>query len=309
MKTDFLGRNNKNISIMKDRLLVSFSGGETSALMSHILKENLSDKYEMIFVFANTGQENEETLEFADMCDKHFGLDLVWVEAVVHKGRKGVTHKVVGFDSASRLGEPFEDVIAKYMIPNTGSPHCTRELKERPIRHYAKSIGWGRDYYTAIGIRADEIDRISPQRKKNKLVYPLIEMFPMTKPQVNSFWDSMPFRLQLKGYEGNCKTCWKKSFRKLATIALEHPERFGFFRDMEIKYGHYIKPEKAHNEKLVPPFRFFRQNKSVDDIFEIAHKDGFEKATDDSVVYETFELDGLELDVSNGCIESCEVFS
>lgn len=294
---------------MKDRLLVSFSGGETSAMMAHILKENASDKYDMIFVFANTGEENEQTLEFADRCDEHFGLNLVWVEAVVHGGRAGTTHKLVDFQSASRNGEPFEDVIAKYMIPNVGNMVCTRELKERPIRSYAKSIGWGRDYYTAIGIREDEIDRISKSRINDKLIYPFIEMFPITKPQVNSFWDSMPFRLQLKGYEGNCKTCWKKSFRKLATIALENPDRFDFFRKMEIKYGDYIKPEKAHNEKLVPPFRFFRQNKSVDDIFEISRKHGFEKAADDSIVYGTLELDGLELDTSNGCVESCEVFS
>ena len=46
------------------RLLVSFSGGETSAFMAQWLWRHKRDQYDMVFVFANTGQENEETLDF-----------------------------------------------------------------------------------------------------------------------------------------------------------------------------------------------------------------------------------------------------
>jgi 3'-phosphoadenosine 5'-phosphosulfate sulfotransferase (PAPS reductase)/FAD synthetase len=49
------------------RLLVSFSGGETSALMTKLCHERLSDQYdEILTVFSNTGQEDEATLEFVD---------------------------------------------------------------------------------------------------------------------------------------------------------------------------------------------------------------------------------------------------
>ena len=48
---------------MKQKLLVSFSGGETSAFMAQWLWKHKQDEYDMIFVFANTGQENEETLQ------------------------------------------------------------------------------------------------------------------------------------------------------------------------------------------------------------------------------------------------------
>ena len=67
----------------RTKLLVSFSGGETSAYMSKWLIENKSDHYEMVFVFANTGEEAEETLQFVDQCDKTWDLNMVWVEALV----------------------------------------------------------------------------------------------------------------------------------------------------------------------------------------------------------------------------------
>jgi hypothetical protein len=64
----------------------------------------------------------------------------------------------VSFDTASRNGEPFEEVIKKYGLPGAGGyMHCTRELKANPIRDYAMSLG---EHQMAIGIRVDEIDRI-----------------------------------------------------------------------------------------------------------------------------------------------------
>ena len=64
---------------MKETLFVSFSGGRTSAYMCWWLLKNKSDEYDFIFVFANTGQEHEKTLEFVNECDKRFGLNLVWL--------------------------------------------------------------------------------------------------------------------------------------------------------------------------------------------------------------------------------------
>ena len=149
----------------KENLLVSFSGGETSGFMCDWLIRNKSDEYNMVFVFANTGEENEETLDFVNKCDKDFNLNLIWVEAVVHHGeRLGTSHRIVDFKTASRKGEPFEEVIKKYGLPNQNFPHCNRELKLRPIHSYIKkSLGWT-DYKTAIGIRYDEIDRMVADR-------------------------------------------------------------------------------------------------------------------------------------------------
>ena len=200
--------------MQKKKLIISFSGGETSAFMSQWILNNKKDEFEIVCVFANTGQENEETLDFVEKCDKEFNLNLVWVEAVINpKFGEGVRHRIVDYKTASRNGQPFEDLISKMGMPNQSAPFCTRDLKLNPIKSYLRSIGW-KKYWTAIGIRADEFDRINPNRLKERLYYPLVSDIQMTKPMINFWWNQQSFRLNLKGYQGNCKWCYKKSTNK-----------------------------------------------------------------------------------------------
>lgn len=300
-----------NLTEEANKLLISFSGGETSAYMTQWLLKEFKGWKDMIVVFANTGEENEATLEFVRRCDGYFGFNTVWIEAVTNpENGKGVRAKVVTFETASRNGEPFEAMMAKYGVPNVTSKHCSRELKQYAIRAYARSIGWKfSEYQTAVGIRADEIDRISEAREKENLWYPLIKA-DITKPFINRFWRDQSFRLELKGYEGNCKVCFKKSLRKLLTIAVENPGAFDNVRKWESKYENFIPETKKHNDKITIPQRFFRDNLSVNDIIKLSAQP-FKKAKDDSVNFnETIQM-GLfdyDLDVSNGCVESCEVF-
>lgn len=281
-------------------LVISFSGGETSAYMAQWLKANKAQDYDRIFcVFANTGQENEETLEFVDRCDKHFCLDVHWIEASVNHGeRKGTEHQAVSFEKASRNGEPFEEVIRKYGIPNKAYPHCTRELKLQPIKSWLKSMGIT-DCHMAIGIRADEIDRMQADAKDKGLIYPLVKM-QMTKPKVNQFWQSMPFRLDLKGYQGNCKWCWKKSLRKHLTLMNESPEIYDFPERMEAEHG--LSGHNVDGTKRV----FFRNGVSTKELRELAKKP-FTPAEDDAQVYPQPTLFDFDLDAAGGCSESCEV--
>jgi len=291
---------------MKTKLLVSFSGGETSGYMAHWLKNNMQNKYEMVFVFANTGQENEETLKFADQCDKQFNLNLVWLEAKINQELgKGTRWNIVTYETASRNGEPFEDGIKKFALPNMNNPWCTRDLKMVPIHNYVKKkLGWT-DYWTAIGIRNDEIDRVSATRLEQKLYYPLVSDMPMTKPKINFWWKQQNFRLDLKGYEGNCKWCWKKSDNKLMTIAKEKPKYFDFAIKMEKLYEDFV--PKSKENSLQKPVRMFRGNKSVKDIFKNS-KQKFKKPKDDSDIYNwQISIFDEQLDQSNGCDESCEI--
>ena len=283
------------------RLLISFSGGETSAFMAQWILNNWRDRYdEMICVFANTGQENEETLRFVQKCDEAFDLGVVWVEAVVNGQGKGCTHRVVNYWTASRQGEPFEAVIEKYGIPNKAYPHCTRELKLNAIASLVRAIGWEKGSYdTAVGIRSDEIDRMAADAKKHGLVYPLVSKVEMTKPRVNAWWKSQPFRLQLKGYEGNCKWCWKKSLRKHLTLITDHPEWYDFPERMEREHG--VSGHNVDGNQRV----FFREGLSTKDLRELAAKGGFRPAHDDSQDFE--DQLSMDLDASSGCSESCEI--
>jgi len=287
--------------------VVSFSGGRTSAMMSKLIKDNWQD---VKFVFANTGEESEETLEFVDKCDKYFGLDLVWVEAVIDpRPGKGIGFKVVDFETASRKGEPFEAFIAKYGIPNQASPECSRSLKKYPIEKWMKSIGW--KCPVAIGIRSDEPKRLNWKKvKAGKVVYPLATVWKATKYDVNKFWSMQPFDLEIKSYEGNCRTCWKKSFRKLMTIAIENPSWFESFREWEIKYGEFTPEARKHNARIKPPHHFFRGDRSVDDIFEEAEFP-FDLAIDESKILDSTKMLmnwDAELDGDAGCSQSCEAF-
>lgn len=294
----------------KEKVLISFSGGRTSAYMTKIMLEKLKDKYEMIVVFANTGEEEEATLEFIHKCDTQFNFNTVWIEAVTNPQHgKGVTPKIVNFKTANRDGKPFRDMVAKHGIPNQTTPHCSRELKARVIRAYAREIKW-KKYYTAIGIRMDEIDRMSNNMKKERLIYPLVSLIPTTQKQINKFWVDMPFDLALKSYEGNCKVCWKKSLRKLLTIAKEHPERFEGFKKLEDDYQYFTPQSRKNNPKIKPPHRFFRGQLSVADILKMS-KSEFTLVRDESKDIEEYpqtSLFGFDLDLSDGCIESCEVF-
>lgn len=286
------------------RLIISFSGGETSARMTKLIHERWGNQYDAILtIFANTSQENEQTLEFIKRCDDAWGWNVIWIEAVTDPQHgKGVTARVVNFDTACRDGSVFEAMIAKLGIPGPGFIHCTRELKERAITAYARSIGWeAGSYDTAIGIRSDEGDRMNPKAREKRLIYPMIAPWPHRKADVNAFWDRQLFRLELKGYQGNCKWCWKKSLRKHLTIMAETPEAFDFPERMEALYP--MTGANPRNEVK----RFFRQRLTVADIRRLAAEGNFEPAEDDARVYQIDLFHGLELDVGGGCEESCEV--
>jgi len=119
-------------------ILVTFSGGRTSAFMAKYIKERYCND-NILFVFANTGKEAEATLEFANKCDKEFELNLVWLEAEINPEKGiGTAYKIVDFETANRNGLPFRNAIKKYGLPSKVYRHCTRELKEVPIHKFAK---------------------------------------------------------------------------------------------------------------------------------------------------------------------------
>jgi hypothetical protein len=274
---------------MKRKLRISFSGGATSGYMLRRLLDVKTAWDDYLICFSNTGLEDERTLEFVKKVGEAWGVSIHWLEADVKpvKG-DGVAARRVDFDTASRNGEPFGDMIAKYGIPNmeTGN-RCTKYLKLRAMNAYAKECGWRpNEYHTAIGIRADEIDRISPNAGKERLIYPLA-CLGVTKDDVQLFWDAQSFKLETPEHFGNCRTCWKKSDRKLITVYREAPEAFDFMREMEAKYG------SSDN--------FWRKDRTLAELLHDA-KDIKSFVPNTSAQYPL-----LDEDITSGCDESCEV--
>ena len=249
---------------MRQRLAISFSGGRTSAYMTWRVLRDYGEAHEILVLFANTGQEHEKTLEFVNRCDKEFGFNVVWLEAVVNpEAQKGTRHKVVDYATAARKGEPFEAVIAKYGIPNPDFPHCNRELKLAVMNSYVREAGWGSDFYKVIGIRADEMDRVAHDYIKEKKWYPLVDMR-VFKEDITGWWMRQSFDLEIPEHLGNCTWCWKKSHRKHMTLAQDYPEVFDFPRRMEALYADSGAGEGAEDssENTAPLMTFSRTPKS-----------------------------------------------
>lgn len=212
---------------------ISFSGGRTSAYMLwRVLQSNGGLPYEAVVCFANTGKEDESTLQFVNACQGNWNVPIVWVE--YRDDEKGFA--LVNFDTASRNGEPFEAIIKKRnFLPNPVARFCTVELKIQPEHKFLKSIGWT-EWDNFVGIRADEPRRIAkikanPSGGKAGVdrLMPLAAAG-VTKEDVGVFWRKSSFDLELPNhngvtYHGNCDLCFLKGAHQILSLIYEKPSR------------------------------------------------------------------------------------
>lgn len=284
----------------RERLTISFSGGRSSAVMLHLIYAREIARRPVVVTFANTGAEHPATLDFVRDVETHWGIPIVWIEAVISPiDGVGPRAKVVDWHTASRNGEPFEAAVAKHGVFGPAQPQCTSRLKLEPMRAYFRdALGWKRGTYsTAIGLRADEMDRINlAALDSGEVVYPLIDAG-YTKEMVGAYMRRQRFDLKLPGeHYGNCVTCWKKSDRKLFTIAQDNPNHFDLFDRLERAYGDVKRDSTA---------TFFRRHRSAREVIGMAMTEPFERYADTA---QTTLWDAM-LDVGGGCGESCEAFA
>jgi len=191
--------------------------------------------------FANTGKEDEATLRFVDRCAQEWEIPITWVEYINADETKD-RFRVVDFETASRNGEPFEEIIRKRnYLPNPVSRFCTVELKVRAIHRYLKSIGWT-EWESMLGIRADEQRRLAKigqqdYGKHEEKIAPLGRVG-ITKEMVGEFWKAMPFDLELPNMNGvtmhgNCDLCYLKGGSQIFSLIQEKPERAVWWAKME----------------------------------------------------------------------------
>jgi 3'-phosphoadenosine 5'-phosphosulfate sulfotransferase (PAPS reductase)/FAD synthetase len=202
--------------------VINFSGGRTSAYMTRRL---IDEGGEYLVTFQNTGKEMPQTLDFINECDKMWNLNILWLEY-----RFGNAFEVVTYETASRNGRPFYELIAhnKQFLPNQRMRYCTREMKINTLKRYLKSIGI-KDYTSFNGIRYDEPRRWAKIKASDYDVELPLVKWKTTKADVLKFWKQQDFDLMVNEPYGNCDCCFLKGKGKLAIIAKEKPELFDWW--------------------------------------------------------------------------------
>jgi len=242
--------------------LVSFSGGRTSGYMLAQILDAWDGRLpdDVHVVFANTGKEMPETLDFVSACGDRLGVRIVWLEwrAGAEGQRDGF--EVVNHNSAARNGEPFKALIDRRgFLPNPVTRFCTADLKIKTMQRYMQSVADG--WWNVVGLRADEQRRVARMRANADLragcagnVLPLADAG-ATVTDVGAFWACQPFDLALPAHGGktplgNCDLCFLKG---AATI-------FGIVRDRPDLAEWWIKAE-AEARASAPNGAVFRQDR------------------------------------------------
>jgi len=303
----------------KKKLLLSFSGGRTSAYMLwwvfNIWEEK--DNYEILVVFANTGLEDSATYRFINQIEIYWNIPIIWVEArhLDDNGKpfskKGwsVKHQVVDYFTAAKnpfkeahllnpkywksewSWTPFEEMIYCLGIPASHTPFCSDQMKKKSIHSYLKSIGW-KTYYKMLGIRYDEPDRLT---KKKNVMY-LGDYVVDSKWDIMAWWANQMFDLKIREGFGNCNMCLKRGLPNLVANYKCDNNVLDWWKYITERYG-YFDPRNIEEKKgIKPPFNFFRNNTSPDEIIELS------KLSREEL------LKKIKPPKKSRCDESCEVF-
>lgn len=231
---------------------ISFSGGRTSALMLRRILDACGGTLppDVHVLFANTGKERPETLEFVRECGERWGVEIHWLEyermwvpsrrlVGVYVPRAYV--KEVNYDTASRDGHPFERLVeARAYLPNPVTRICTSELKIRTMHRWLRGRGF-KTWTQVVGLRYDEPDRVTRILGGNEtpdehIICPLFTAR-VTKSEVMTFWGGAPFDLRLRPWEGNCDLCFLKGQAKRLRIMQDTPHLSAWWVAMEAKIG------------------------------------------------------------------------
>lgn len=240
--------------------LISFSGGRTSGYMLwHILDAYDGTLPDDVHVcFANTGKEREETLRFVHECGSRWGVRVRWLEWRSRLKSVPVEQRFeeVGFNSASRDGEPLSALIAsKKTTPNAVRRFCTEHTKLQVLSDFMEAQGYSH-WNNIVGLRYDEMRRVAkrdagnddPDRRWTTAI-PLARA-KVTKRDVWTFWlgrnadpkrltEPLPqgFDLGLYPYEGNCDGCFLKGREILKWQERERPGYLDWWSAQEDAVG------------------------------------------------------------------------
>lgn len=252
--------------------LISFSGGRTSAYMLRMILDAHGGTLpnDVHVCFANTGKEREETLRFVHECETRWNVRVYWLERA---GKRG--YEEVGYNSASRSGEPFTALIReKRYLPNAVTRFCTIELKIRTMKAFALAQGWKR-WDNIVGLRYDEPARIAKalypktkdgKPKKNRERWTTrcpLHHAKVTNRDIRAFWREQDFDLQLLPFEGNCDACFLKARPKLFEVERYRPGTLDWWAEAEAEAEATAITGKSSGSRFVTEYGYAELIQSV----------------------------------------------
>lgn len=251
-----------NPFLIEGPAVISFSGGRTSGLMlRRILDAGLQPDVHVLF--ANTGKEREETLEFVHDFERFWGAPIHWLERPLFDEYDQSGYVEVSFETARRKGEPFEQLITeRRCLPNPAQRWCTQELKIRVMKKWMQAHGY-KHFTMQIGLRADEQRRLARGRDQNDAgKEPYTQEWPLAAAGVRlgdilPFWRQQPFDLKLKPYEGNCDNCFLKHPAKRERIAKDRPDLNAWWIEQERRTGQFFRLDQPDYAMLPMLGNFF----------------------------------------------------
>ena len=227
--------------------LISFSGGRTSGFMLWNILKAYNGKLpdDIHVVFANTGKEAPETLDFVNDVSKKWDIHINWLEHYFANERPIHRTKIVTYKTAARNGEPFERLLDRRgYLPNPTSRFCTSELKIKVMYRFMRKIKGYKDWFNVIGLRHDEPRRVASAMKQYEVWTNITPMFDAkhTVKDVSEFWKKQNFDLNLtnangKTPAGNCDLCFLKGMDTTISILKERPHLADWWIKQEEKFG------------------------------------------------------------------------
>lgn len=157
--------------------VVSVSGGKDSAATA-ILALNTQPFDSLRFVFADTGNEDQQTIDYVAYMARHLGITITTLPprdfsrelagkreyVVKHWPRKGATQADVdrALKALQPTGNPFLDLcIWKGRFPSRMAQFCTEQLKTLPLTEWQLDLidrGECEAVWSWQGVRVDESD-------------------------------------------------------------------------------------------------------------------------------------------------------
>jgi len=227
-----------------------FSGGSTSGMMAALIAMMPDFRPERwTFVFANTGREMPETMDFICRVNEKF-LDgkLVCLEYM-----ESNVYKTVPLELCNMDGLPFESYLKDYGFrPSYQYDSCDEYLKFEAYEWLSRkmmltnrgrtgtlryNLGYRFDepwLYRYVIPRNDEI--LANPKNFGRLDCVPLMLAGIVAKDVDEFWKKQGFKLELERWKGNCDFCPWKGVRDTVQMIREHPDRIQWWLDMAEKY-------------------------------------------------------------------------